>query len=60
VATGAIAGSVFVLGRRAIVDIPTLLVLAGAYLTFGKARRVPEPVAILAAGVIGFILTRSR
>ena len=59
-ATGAIAGSVFVLGRRAIVDIPTLLILAGTYLVLVKARKVPEPVVILAAGMIGFVLTQSR
>jgi chromate transporter len=59
-ATGAIAGSVFVLGRRAIIDIPTSLILAGTYLVLVKARKVPEPVVILAAGMIGFLLTRSR
>ena len=59
-ATGAIAGSVFVLGRRAIVDIPTLLILASTYLVLVKARKVPEPVVILAAGMIGFLLTQSR
>ena len=58
-ATGAIAGAVFVLGRRAIVDIPTLLILASTYLVLVKARKVPEPVVILAAGMIGFLLTQS-
>ena len=53
-ATGAIAGSVFVLGRRAIVDIPTALILASTYLVLVKAKKVPEPVAVIlqAAGMI--------
>jgi chromate transporter len=59
-ATGAIAGAAFVLGRRAVVDVPTLLILAGTYLVLGKAKQVPEPLVILAAGVIGFTVSQSR
>jgi chromate transporter len=35
-ATGAIAGAVFVLGRRALVDLPTLIIFAA---TLGRALR---------------------
>src|SRR5262249_10090469 len=59
-ATGAIAGAAFVLGRRAVVDIPTLLILASTYLVLDKAKKVPEPLVILAAGVIGFTVSQSR
>jgi chromate transporter len=59
-ASGAIAGAAFVLGRRAVVEVPTLLILAGAYLVRGSAKKVLEPLAILAAGVIGFTVSQSR
>jgi chromate transporter len=57
-ATGAIAGAVFVLGRRALVDVPTISI---ALLTLAVAvsfRKTPEPVLILAAGFIGVLLKR--
>jgi chromate transporter len=59
-ATGAIAGAAFVLGRRAVVDVPTLLILAGTYLVLGRAKKVPEPLVILAAGLIGLVVSQSR
>jgi chromate transporter len=54
-ATGAIAGAVVVLGRRALVDLPTVLI---GVLTFALTLRatVPEPLVILAAGAGGFVL----
>lgn len=55
-ATGAIAGAVVVLGRRSIVDVPTaLLALATLFLLF-KSRKVPEPVIVLIAAVLGLIV----
>jgi chromate transporter len=59
-ATGAIAGSVVVLGRRAIVDVPTILILAGTYLVLVKAKKIPEPLVILATGTIGLAVSQSR
>jgi len=55
-ATGAIAGAAFVLGKRAIFDAPTAAIAAVALLVLVKARRVPEPVLMLAAGAAGLIL----
>jgi chromate transporter len=55
-ATGAIAGAAYVLGRRAIVDIPTIVIFAVTLLALVKVRKVPEPVVILAAGVAGLLL----
>lgn len=52
-ASGAIAGAVFVLGRRAIVDLPTALLAAGTVLALVYAKRIPEPVLILAAAAVG-------
>jgi chromate transporter len=57
-ATGAIAGAVYVLARRAIVDIPTILVFAATLACLVWLKRVPEPVVIAVAG-IAFILYRA-
>ena len=57
-ATGAIAGAVVVLGRRAIVDWPTIAIAIATLLVLTRVRRVPEPLAIIAAGVVGVALTR--
>ena len=55
-ATGAIAGAAFVLGRRALLDIPTVLI---ALVTIGlliKFKKLQEPLIILAAGIAGIAL----
>ena len=57
-ATGAIAGAVVVLGRRAIVDGPTIAIAIATLLVLARLRRVPEPLVIIAAGVVGVVLTR--
>ncbi len=56
-ATGAIAGAVFVLGRRALVDLTTLAIAAATLWVLVRVRRVPEPLLITAAGVLGILLT---
>ena len=54
-ASGAIAGAVFVLGRRAIFDLPTAVIaLVGLALLW--RFRVPEPLLVVAAGVSGLVL----
>ncbi len=55
-ATGAIAGAAVVLGRRAIVDVPTALVALATLGVLVYARRVPEPLVIVAAGLVGLAL----
>jgi chromate transporter len=55
-ATGAIAGAAFVLGRRAIVDAGTLAIAAVALLVAWRFRKVPEPLMILASGIVGVLL----
>jgi chromate transporter len=51
-ATGAIAGAAVVLARRAIVDVPTLLLSIAALCCLVWIRRLPEPVVIVAAGLV--------
>jgi chromate transporter len=55
-AVGAITGAVVVLGRRTIIDLPTILL---ALITLGllwKWKKAPEPVIVLCAGIVGLIL----
>ena len=59
-ATGAIAGAVVVLGRRAITDVATIGIALVTLLVLIRVRRVPEPLLILAAGVVGVVLTQLR
>ena len=59
-AVGAIAGAAFILGRRSLIDLPTVSI---AVLTFAllsvKKIRISEPILILAAGVAGLVLYKS-
>jgi len=57
-ATGAIAGAAFVLGRRAVVDAATLAIAAAALGVAWRFKKVPEPLLILAAGLLGIALKR--
>jgi chromate transporter len=58
-ATGAIAGAVFVLGRRALVDIPTVLIALTTWFVFSRFKQLPEPLVIIAAGIVGLLLRRT-
>jgi chromate transporter len=51
-AIGAISGAVIVLGRRSIVDLPTLL-LAIATLALLWRWKIPEPLIVVGAAVVG-------
>lgn len=55
-ATGAIAGAVVVLGRRALGDAGAVLIAAAAFALLMIAKRVPEPLLMLMAGVAGLVL----
>ena len=56
-AIGAITGAVIVLGRRAIVDIPTAALAIAVLLILWKSpRRIPEPALVAAAAVLGIVL----
>jgi hypothetical protein len=49
-----------VLGRRAIVDVPSILILVGTYLVLVNSRKILEPLVILATGVIGLAVSYAR
>ncbi|HEY7479853.1 MAG TPA: chromate transporter [Gemmatimonadales bacterium] len=57
-AAGAIAGAGYVLGRRAITDLPTVAIALGTLVLLGQ-KRIPEPLLILLAGVAGLLLGSS-
>ena len=54
-ATGAIAGAVVLIGLRSIYDIPTAVI---AVVTFAVLWRykVPEPIVVVAAGIVGLLV----
>jgi chromate transporter len=52
-ATGAIAGAVVVLARQSLVDLTTLAIAVGAFGLRWLRWRVPDPLIVLAAALIG-------
>jgi chromate transporter len=55
-ATGAIGGAVYVLARRAIIDVPTILIFAATLACLVWLKRVPEPAIIAAVGIASVLL----
>jgi len=55
-ATGAIAGAVYVLARRAIIDIPTILIFAATLACLVWLKRIPEPVIIAIVGIASIVV----
>lgn len=55
-AVGAIAGAVVVLGRQSVRDVATAILALATGVVATRFRRVPEPVLILVAGLLGLLL----
>ncbi|PZR11261.1 MAG: chromate transporter [Flavobacterium psychrophilum] len=55
-AIGAIAGAVLVLGKRTLIDIPTVLIALSTAAILFKFKKLQEPYIILAAALIGVVL----
>src|ERR1043165_9490921 len=55
-AGGAIAGAVYILARRSLVDIPTVIIAIVTLTVLMLTKKIPEPVMILAAGIAGLLL----
>ena len=49
-------GAAFVLGRRALIDVPTILIALATLVVLMKAKKLPEPLVIVATGLVGFAL----
>jgi chromate transporter len=57
-ATGALAGAAFILARRALLDVFTVLIAVLTLLLLLRFRKLPEPLLILGAGVAGVMAKR--
>src|SRR4051812_12912860 len=57
-ATGAIAGAAFVLGRRALTDLGAVLIALVTWFVFSRFKKLPEPLVIIAAGLVGLAVHR--
>jgi len=55
-AIGAIAGAALVLSHRSVVDLPTLLIAIGAVLALSRFPKLPEPVVVAVAALLGLLL----
>jgi len=55
-AIGAIAGSVVVIAQRSISDIPTAMLALGATALLWKFKKIPEPVLVIGAALIGLVI----
>ena len=58
-AVGALSGAAVVLGRKAVVDIPTALICVLAFLAVFKIQKIPDPILLLLAGTTGYFLKAS-
>ena len=59
-AIGAITGSVIVIAKRSIVDIPTVVIALASVLLLWKFKKLQEPVVIAAAAITGLIIFAIR
>jgi len=57
-AVGAITGAVFILGSRSLVDLYSIVIAGVSLGVLSLNRKVPEPVVILFAGLVGLFLLR--
>jgi chromate transporter len=55
-AIGAIAGSVVVIAQRSISDIPTALLALGVTGLLWNFKKIPEPVLVIGAALIGLVI----
>jgi chromate transporter len=58
-AVGAIAGAAFILARRSLIDVPTVIIGLVTFAILMLTKKVPEPIVILAAGAVGVLLRGS-
>lgn len=55
-AIGAIAGSVVVIAQRSVSDLPTAAMAVGATALLWRFKKLPEPVLVLGAALVGLAL----
>jgi chromate transporter len=55
-AVGAIAGAAYILARRSLIDLPTVVIAVVTFVVLTWTKKIPEPLLIVAAGAIGLFL----
>lgn len=55
-AIGAIAGAVIILGKKSLIDLPTLLIAVLTIFFLWKYKKITEPYIIIVCALIGFLL----
>ncbi|WP_024303026.1 chromate transporter [Pseudogulbenkiania sp. MAI-1] len=55
-AVGAITGSVIVIAKRSLIDVPTVLLAIGTILLLWRFKKLQEPVIVVGAAAIGLLL----
>lgn len=55
-AIGAIAGSVIVIAKRSIIDIPTALIALTTIVLLWKFKKLQEPVVVAVAAILGLLI----
>jgi chromate transporter len=55
-AVGAIAGAAVILSKRALVDVPTVVIAVISFLLLLGFKKMPEPILIVLAGIAGVVL----
>ena len=55
-AVGAITGAVIILGRRTIIDLPTVLIALVTLALLWRRKKIPEPFIVVGAAVIGLVV----
>jgi chromate transporter len=55
-AVGAIAGAAYILARRSLIDLPTVLIAVVMFAVLTRTKKIPEPLLIVVAGAVGMFL----
>ena len=55
-AIGTITGAVVVLGKRSLIDVPTVLLALATVALIWRFKKLPEPVIVLAAALISLVV----
>jgi chromate transporter len=53
---GAIAGAAYILARRSLIDVTTVVIGIVTLAVLMSTKKIPEPILILLAGVVGVFL----
>lgn len=54
-AIGTITGAVIVIGRRSVIDVPTLLIALVTVALLWRFKKLPEPLIVLLAAIVGLL-----